>query len=279
MALKDYIPNRSGSTDCKSCAGVGFDLIVGPTMSTFSLCDCISESCPCGGKAPWLVYEPTKRTMVSCACNEARINMEHYERLFKYSGIPPKYRFRTLDRIDHDSSIGASFTIAHDWASELVINWNNAKLLPQGLFLWGIPGTGKTLLACAILNELIFRYKTNCKHAKINRDFLDRIRNSYQKGSEIHGMEKNIEREFAEVEVLVLDDFGVQKESDWSNSKLYDLIDARYEQGRITIITSNNPPSDLKGQGSGRVYSRLREMTCQIHLNDVADYREKLALQ
>ncbi len=72
MTLKDYIPNRSGSTDCMSCAGVGFDLIVGPTMSKFSLCNCISESCPCGGRAPWLVYEPTKRTMVSCACNDVQ---------------------------------------------------------------------------------------------------------------------------------------------------------------------------------------------------------------
>ncbi|MBK8395744.1 MAG: ATP-binding protein [Leptospiraceae bacterium] len=46
--------------------------------------------------------------------------------------------------------------------------------------------------------------------------------------------------------MLVLDDFGVQKETAWAMEKIYDLIDTRYENRRLTIVTSNKPMESLK---------------------------------
>lgn len=279
MILKKYTPIQEGSPDCSHCGGVGFFLtenVVGTSSGVLSICHCISENCPCNGKPPWRVYDESLGKMVPCVCHNARMELGHLETIFKKSGIPPKYRYRTLDQADHSAAVGISFTIAHDWANELVHRWSDSNIHSQGLYLWGGPGTGKTLLACIILNELIFRYKTNCKYAKINRDFLNTLRETYRKDSETHGMEKTIETLFAEVEVLVLDDFGVQKESDWSNSKLYDLIDARYEQEKLTILTSNTSPAEWKDKAEGRIYSRLKEMTQEIHL-ECADYRLKLS--
>jgi len=83
--------------------------------------------------------------------------------------------------------------------------------------------------------------------------------------------------EFADIDVLVIDDFGVQKDSDWVNSKLYDLIDSRYEKEKITLLTSNSPLSDWKEKGEGRVYSRLCEMTHEIKL-ECPDYRLKFQM-
>ncbi|XDD52531.1 AFG1/ZapE family ATPase (plasmid) [Leptospira sp. WS92.C1] len=279
MNLKKLIPVREGSPNCSQCGGVGFSLTVnvsGAFSGVLSLCHCISENCPCEGKSPWRIYDEKERKLVPCICQSARIELGKYEMIFKKSGIPQKYKFRTLDQMDQDETIGVDFTIAHDWASDMVLNWKPDKTSSQGLYLWGPPGSGKTLLACGILNELIFRYKVNCKYAKINRDFLDALKDTYQRDSQFHGKEKSIETEFAEVEVLVLDDFGVQKETDWSNSKLYDLIDARYEKEKLTILTSNHPSIALKEQAEGRVYSRLQEMVHEIHLEDCGDYREKL---
>lgn len=281
MILKKYVPVDAGAANCTSCGGVGFYLtekVVGAQYGVLSLCHCISQNCPCGGKPPYRVYSSVGNKMEPCVCYDARLLLGEYERLFKKASIPPKYQFRTLDSLDLAKTIAVEFFIAHTWATDFVQHWEG-KQGPQshGLYLWGRPGTGKTLLACAILNELIFKHRVACKYAKINRDFLNALRESYQKGSEYHGMESAIETEFAEIDLLVIDDFGVQKESDWSNSKLYDLIDARYEQGRLTIFTSNASPAEWKDKAEGRIYSRLQEMTRAIELANVADYRSKLA--
>ncbi len=71
---------------------------------------------------------------------------------------------------------------------------------------------------------------------------------------------------------LVIDDFGIHNESDWVNSVLYDLIDARYENNLLTIITSNDPLDAWKELAKGRVYSRLREICIEIQI-DAPDYR------
>ncbi|MCB1170488.1 MAG: ATP-binding protein, partial [Leptospiraceae bacterium] len=70
----------------------------------------------------------------------------------------------------------------------------------------------------------------------------------------------------------VIDDFGIHRESDWVNQTLYDLIDSRYEKSLITILTSNEPMESWKGLFGGRLYSRLRQICIEIHL-DGADYR------
>ncbi|WP_367898309.1 AFG1/ZapE family ATPase [Leptospira sp. WS58.C1] len=272
MNLKNLTPIREGSPSCKFCAGVGFLLeenVKNSSSGVLLLCSCVGESCPCGGKAPYMVYDESQNRMLPCVCHNARMELGKVEYLVKKAGIPARYKYRTLDRMD---TTELSFLAAHDWANDIVVKWKERERAQQGLYLWGGTGSGKTLLACAILNELILRYGLECKYAKINRDFLSTIRDSYQKESELHGMEQTIKKQFTDVEVLVLDDFGANKESDWANSQLYDLIDARYEEEKVTILTSNIPPTDWKDKAEGRIFSRLMEMAKQIHL-DCPDYR------
>lgn len=92
--------------------------------------------------------------------------------------------------------------------------------------------------------------------------------------------EKNIEyREFTDywIRRLLLDDFGVQADSEWEKRTLYDLIDARWENRLLTIITSNKNPNEFKELFDGRIYSRLAGMTTVVVLTG-KDYRlpEKL---
>nr|HPM34702.1 DNA replication protein DnaC [Spirochaetota bacterium] len=62
----------------------------------------------------------------------------------------------------------------------------------------------------------------------------------------------------------------------WEQETLYNLIDARYEAERLTIITSNsNPEKGLKELSEGRILSRLKEMTNIIELSGT-DRREAL---
>ena len=85
----------------------------------------------------------------------------------------------------------------------------------------------------------------------------------------------DVEQLRSATDVLVIDDFGVQRDSAWEQETLYNLIDARYEGEKFTIITSNNnPEKTLKELSEGRILSRLREM-CRILELSGEDNREK----
>ncbi|MCE9499306.1 MAG: ATP-binding protein [Leptospira sp.] len=280
MHLTDFITEKAGVESCPICGGIGFFLeenVPGSRSGVLSLCSCISERCgTCfsKGKPPFLDYDSAIDKMIPCFCHDARNNLHSLESMLIKSCIPPKYRFKFLDNIDITGDKVITMLAAHDWASELVYRWNEPNFRRNGMYLWGGTGSGKTLLACVILNELMMRYNAECRYVKINRDFLSALKDTYQKDSELHGQERSIEMEIADVDVLVIDDFGVQKESEWANAKLYDLIDARYEKEKLTLLTSNSPLVEWKDKGEGRIYSRLLEMTRPLHL-DCPDYRLK----
>ncbi len=283
MNLSEITSIRDGNPQCKTCGGVGITLaehVRGSRSGALVLCHCIGSdcnTCESKGLAPFMTFDRKLDKMLPCVCHNARFSLRNLENLVEKANIPARYRFQflsTIDIGDTASDPDMSFIIAHDWANELVHKFKNADFTPQGFYLWGGTGSGKTLLACVILNELIFRYGVTCKYAKVNKDFLSAIRDTYQSDSETHGQERSIEKEFANVDVLIIDDFGVQKESEFNNRKLYDLIDSRYEQEKLTLLTSNHSLIEWRDRGQGRIYSRLMEMTKEIELK-CPDYRTK----
>jgi DNA replication protein DnaC len=282
MTLEEIIPQRVGDPKCSRCRGVGVflaEFVRGSQKEAIIPCSCVTEfcqSCPSQGQLPYLVYDEMSDSQIPCECHNARFLLRRMESLMETANIPSRYRFKFLNNIEIDNlqDEEMSFLIAHDWANDLIHRWKDPEFKPQGFYLWGGTGSGKSLLACVILNELIFRYNVKCKYAKVNKDFLNAIRNTYSKDGDNELTERSIEQEFLSADVLVLDDFGVQKDSDFNNMKLYDMIDSRYEAEKITLITSNSPLIDWRDKGLGRIYSRLCEMTKEIQLK-CTDYRLK----
>ncbi len=74
---------------------------------------------------------------------------------------------------------------------------------------------------------------------------------------------------------LVLDDFGIQRNTEWEMEMLYDLIDSRYAEGRFTIITTNQSKEEVQELSRGRIYSRISEMCHQVETIGI-DYRQHL---
>ncbi|MBE7412500.1 MAG: ATP-binding protein [Leptospiraceae bacterium] len=284
MKLTEHLAIREGKSSCLICGGVGFTLehnIPGSKSSVLSICNCTSTEClkcESKGRPPYLAYDKAIEKMIPCFCHKVRIELNRLEELMQKSNIPARYRYKFLSDIDLSDKNNLTLFAAHDWANSLILHlndfeyWEKNNQEKKGMYLWGGTGSGKTLLACVILNELIFRYGVECRYVKINMDFLDALKDTYQRDSEFHGKERSILLDFTQVEVLVLDDFGVQKDTEWALSKLYDLIDARYEEEKLTLLTSNSSISDWKEKGFGRIYSRLYEMTRELHL-DCQDYR------
>src|SRR5207237_9858276 len=147
----------------------------------------------------------------------------------------------------------------------------------RGLFLEGQPGVGKTHLAVAVLKQVIHAsggrglfYDT--------RDLLRVIRSTYDPS--IRTTEVEVLRPVMTADLLVLDDLGAEKTSEWVDETMNLIVNTRYNERRLSIFTSNYPdipddtePNSLLFRIGARMRSRLHEM-CEFVVMDGADYRE-----
>jgi DNA replication protein DnaC len=147
----------------------------------------------------------------------------------------------------------------------------------RGLFLLGPPGVGKTHLAVAVLKRIVDR---TFAHALFydTRDLLRLIRNTYD--PVVQATEIEVLRPVLEADLLVLDDLGAEKTSEWVEETLNHIVNHRYSERRTTLFTSNyddkpdqTDPDSLVFRIGLRMRSRLHEMCEFVHL-DGADYRE-----
>lgn len=114
-------------------------------------------------------------------------------------------------------------------AVRYVATWPERKALGQGIVLSGAVGTGKTMVAAAMAHDLVERavrvafltvteLQRRLKHWDTAESFLETCK---------------------ECDLLVLDDFGAERVTEWAASNLFDLVDARYQDKRPVILTTN----------------------------------------
>jgi DNA replication protein DnaC len=154
---------------------------------------------------------------------------------------------------------------------------SNLREQGRGLLLEGPPGVGKTHLAVAVLKQVMdssgargLFYDT--------RDLLRIIRSTYDPS--IRATERDILRPVMQADLLVLDDLGAEKTSEWVEETMNLIVNTRYNERRLTIFTSNyldipddSDPNSLLFRIGFRMRSRLHEM-CEFIQMDGADYRE-----
>ena len=137
----------------------------------------------------------------------------------------------------------------------------------RGLFLFGKAGTGKTHLAARIAQETTLE----TRFIKMPKLLLE-LRSNFNT-SESWQNEKIIEK-LAKIELLIIDDLGAEKMSDWVAETIYLLIDERYGNMRPTIITSNFDLEELEQRVGDRVCSRITAM-CRLIKVNTKDFRKK----
>jgi DNA replication protein DnaC len=197
------------------------------------------STCPiCGGVG--LIEEvSTNGLWVSRACECQQ--MEREERRLSAARIPERYRRCTLDTYDvgfkgADPTLSKALLTARRFVEEYP-----ADTAGKGLLFVGSTGLGKTHLAVGVLRRLVRERGVRglfCDY----RELLKNIQNSYN--PQVNTTELELLKPVFATEVLVLDDLGAQKPSEWMWDTVALILNTRYNSKQTTIVTTNYP--DLK---------------------------------
>ena len=263
-------------TGCARCRGEQVMIIPGPRMAEASLCECSRVCLKCHNRRYLFRSDALGRETVEvCQCERTRQRI----RLFNEAQLPGKFADARLSQSFQDDNNHQAFTTFRLLAQDF-------QKGQKGILLMGPPGVGKTFLIAGFIYELVFRHGIPA----LFRDFfhlLADLRSGYAQGR----AEADLMDPLIMVEVLVIDELGKGRNSQWEHTILDSIISNRYNSGKTTVFTSNytpsrhttleNPVRDKDGFANGeeplretlgervgaRIYSRLAEMCDFVSMN------------
>jgi DNA replication protein DnaC len=197
-----------------------------------------NETCPeCGGRGWLVIPDGGAGTARQCSCR-----MQNYRfGLLASAKIPERYRSCRIStfKITGSAETQAQMLRARFLAQRYVNDFENLKQETggkAGLLFAGPPGVGKTHLAVSVLVEVIERYGISGRFIELN-EFVAQMRATFAPSAP-ETMQEVIEPVLV-APLLVLDELGSQKKSDWLNDLLYLIINTRYTRRLPTILTTN----------------------------------------
>ena len=212
-----------------------------------------------------ITFEGRERIM-PCVCKcqkeererqEQRMKEEEqllYVRRLKAAGIQERH-------LQDWTFASATDTPSVQMAKRYTENWKKVKAENLGLLLWGDVGTGKSFLAACIANELLE------KGVPVLMTNFSKILN--QMGAMYSDERYRYIASFNRFSLLIIDDLGIERNTEYALEQVYAVIDERYKAGLPLIITTNLTISQLRNPedvAHARIYSRVLEMCTPVHV-------------
>ena len=249
----------------------------------------ITEFCPVCGEAtqkklPFPLMDGTGRVKqlnvhIMCSCEKKK--QEDYEReLKKEEEMKAIQILRNLSLMDSKLSKASlsSFAETEDNGKLLRIiknyidGFDRMYKENQGLILWGPVGTGKSYSAAVIANELI-----NRKVPVIMTSFIKML----NKLVAFEDVSEEIER-LNQAKLLIIDDLGAERGTDYALEKVYDIIDNRYRSNKPIILTTNLTIEQMKNCDDiryTRIYDRIFEMCYPVKVTGLSWRKREAAMR
>ena len=212
-----------------------------------------------------ITFEGKERIMPCiCKCQkeererqEQRMKEEEqllYVRRLKAAGIQERH-------LQDWTFASATDTPSVQMAKRYAENWKKVKAENLGLLLWGDVGTGKSFLAACIANALLE------KGVPVLMTNFSKILN--QMGAMYSDERYRYIASFNRFSLLIIDDLGIERNTEYALEQVYAVIDERYKTGLPLIITTNLTISQLRNPedvAHARIYSRVLEMCTPVHV-------------
>lgn len=207
----------------------------------------------------------TVEPMCLCECAAARQKAEkELERkqdemyriqTYKREGfLDSALRSCTFDRDDDANSVASRA------CRNYVDNFKQFKTAGKGLLLYGNVGTGKTFLASCIANALMDELHP-CLVTNFAR-IINKLSGIFEgKNEYIDSLNR--------YHLLVIDDLATERNTEYVNEIVFNVIDSRYRSGKPLIVTTNISPADMDAEPNisrKRIYSRIKEMCVPIEV-------------
>jgi DNA replication protein DnaC len=207
---------------------------------------CAFDECDGSG----FVVDMEARTTRQCRCRPERISRAKARKL--KAVIPNRYGGVSFDRppvtLIDPKLVAEVRRYVHDIKANLKAG--------RGLWIMGNVGTGKTTLAM-----LVSKYALAQGHSVAIYSLprlLNELRRTYQEGSELSYLE--LLDGLTAVDLLHVDDLGAESQNEWVLEQLYSIVNARYEDEKAILLTTNLEIDTLTAQIGERTVSRLLEL-------------------
>ena len=245
-----------------------------PTQGDYTGADGLIHCGNCKGQKQVKVHLGTERIMPCiCPCQAAEMKAKND----KYSKFERQENIKHLRKVCFCTASQSRQTFAaddrrnpqlSDAMGKYVVEWDKVYADNIGLLLHGPVGTGKTFYAACIANALVDR-NIPCLMTSLVR-VISTMQGMFEGRQEYLDSVVNFP-------LLVLDDLGTERESEYMQEQVYNIINARYCTGKPLIVTTNIPMDEIKNpknESYRRIYDRVLQM-CQPVLIDGGSRRRE----